>query len=128
MDRKEPEIVIEGIEEVIKKDLKKHQAILERSKLELIAYKNSRSHEIQKKKKWKSHIGGGKFNDDALRESMDQIAINIRHMSDKVDLTNEAIKHHTEIVDTLIEQLDNQMKGLKTLAKYRKEHQDASSN
>ena len=128
MDRKEPEIVIEGIEEVIKKDLKKHQGILERSKIELISYKNARSHEIQKKKKWKSHIGGGKFNDDALRNSMDQIAINIRHMSDKVDLTNEAIKHHTEIVDTLTEQLESQYKGLKVLAKYRKEHQDAANN
>lgn len=126
MDRKEPEIVIEGIEEVIKKDLKKFQGILEKNKLDLIAFRNARSHEIQKKKNWKSHIGGGKFNDDALRESMDQIAVNIRHMSDKVDLTNKAIKHHTEIVDTLTEQLENQMKGLKVLAEYRE--QNASNN
>jgi hypothetical protein len=128
MDRKEPEIVIEGIEEVIKKDLKKFQGLLEKDKLDLIAYKNARSHEIQKKKKWKSLIGGKKYNDDALRDSMDQIAINIRHMSDKIDLTNKAIKHHTEIVDTLTEQLENQYKGLKVLAEYRKEHKDASYN
>lgn len=122
MDRKEPEIVIEGIEEVIKKDLKKYQEILERNKLELIAYRNARSHEIKKKKHYKNLIGGGKYNDDSLRESMNQIAINIRHMSDKVDLTEKAIKHHTEIVDTLTEQLENQMKGLKVLAKYREQN------
>lgn len=122
MDRKEPEIVIEGIEEVIKKDLKKYQEILERNKLELIAYRNARSHEIKKKKHYKNLIGGGKYNDDSLRESMNQIAINIRHMSNKVDLTEKAIKHHTEIVDTLTEQLENQMKGLKVLAKYREQN------
>ena len=120
MDRKEPEIVIEGIEEVIKRDLKKHQEILARSKLELISYRDARSHEIKKKKHYKSLIGGEKFNDDSLRESMNQIAVNVRHMSDKVDLTERAIKHHTEIVDTLAEQLENQMKSLKMLAEYRR--------
>ena len=122
MDRKEPEIVIEGIEEVIKNDLKKHQGILERSKLELISYKNARSHEIKKKKHYKSLIGGEKYNDGALKNSMDQIAVNIRHMSDKVGLTEEAIKHHTGIVDTLTEQLENQYKGLKTLSEYREQN------
>jgi hypothetical protein len=122
MDRKEPIIVIEGIEEVIKKDLKKHQEILKRSKFELIAYRNARSHEIKKKKHYKNLIGGGKYNDDSLRESMNQIAINIRHMGDKVDLTEKAIKHHTEIVDTLTEQLENQMKGLRMLAEYREQN------
>lgn len=120
MDRKEPEIVIEGIEEVIKRDLKKHQEILARSKLELISYRDARSHEIKKKKHYKSLIGGEKFNDDSLRESMNQIAVNVRHMSDKVDLTERAIKHHTEIVDMLAEQLENQMKSLKMLAEYRR--------
>jgi len=122
MDRKKPEIIIEGIEEVIKKDLKKHQGLLSRSNLELIAYRNARSHEIKKKKHYKNLIGGEKFNDDSLRASMNDIAINIRHMSDKVELTEKAIKHHTEIVDTLTEQLENQMKGLKVLAKYREQN------
>jgi hypothetical protein len=122
MDRKEPEIVIEGIEKVIKKDLKKFQGILERDKLDLIAFRGARSHEIKKKKHYKNLIGGEKFNDDALRESMSQIAINIRHMSDKVMLTEKAIEHHTEIVDTLTKQLENQMKGLKVLAEYREQN------
>lgn len=122
MDRKEPEIIIEGIEEVIKKDLKKFRGILEKDKLNLIAFRNARSHEIKKKKHYKNLIGGEKFNDDALKESMGQIAINIRHMSDKVMLTEQAIKHHTEIVDTLTGQLENQMKGLKVLAKYREQN------
>lgn len=119
MDRNNPRVVIEGLEEIIERDLEKHKGFLERSKLELLSYKQAVSHEIKRKKYYKSLIGGGKFNDEALQKSMNDIATNIRHMSDKVKLTNEAIVHHTEIVDTLTVQLKDQMAGLKELYKQR---------
>jgi hypothetical protein len=128
MDRNEPQIVVEGIEDVIKRDLQKHKGILERTKIELIAYRSARSHEVQKKKHYKSLIGGGKFNDTALKKSMGDISINIRHFSDKIKLTEDAITHHSLIVDTLTKQLEDQNKGLEALAKYRREHPDGNIN
>lgn len=109
----EPKIIIEGIDEIIKRDLEKHKAILERSKMELASYREARSHEIKKKKHYRKLIGNGKYNDDALKRSMNDIAINIRHMEDKVKLTNDAIAHHTLIVDTLTNQLKEYEKGMR---------------
>ena len=123
-----PEIVFEGFEEITKRDLEKHKALLARSKIELLAYREARSYEIKKKKHYISLIGGSKYNDDALRTSIDSIAVNIQHFSDKVKLTEEAIAHHTLIVDTLTKQLEEQYKGLEALAKYRKDHPNASNN
>ena len=48
---------------------------------------------------------GEKYDDDALRKSVEQQKVNIRHLQDKVKLTKEAIEHHTMIVDTLGQQL-----------------------
>ena len=128
MAHKDPEIVFEGMEIIIKRDLEKHKVLLITSNQELLAFRNARSHEIKRKKYYKSLIGGEKYNDDSLRRSMDDIAINIRHLSDKVKLSEDAIKHHTLIVDTLTEQLENQNRGLDALAKYRRDHPDASNN
>jgi hypothetical protein len=124
-NREEPQIFVEGIEEVIKRDLEKHKGLLEQTQRELDAYKQSRSHEIRRKKYYKSLIGGGKFDDDALRASMDDIASNIRHLSDKVDLSREKLEHHTLIVDTLTQQLEDQNKALAALAKYRRDQNGA---
>jgi hypothetical protein len=126
MDRN-PDIVIVGLEEIIKRDLEKHKTLLARSKIEMDSYKTAVSHEIKKKKHYKSLIGGEKYNDDSLRESMDMIAINIRHLSDKVKLSQEAIDHHTLIVDTLSKQLEDQYEGLKRLKKFREDN-NASAN
>lgn len=103
----DPKIFVRGIDKVIKKDLVKHQALLVRSKQELDAYKQARAHLIQRKKHYRSLKGGGKFDDKALQTSIDGMAIDLRHMSDKVDLSNKAIAHHTLIVDTLSLQLEN---------------------
>jgi len=128
MDRKAPELFIEGMEVIIKRDLEKHKVLLIRSNQELLSYRNARSHEVKRKKYYKSLIGGEKYNDDSLRRSMNDIVINIRHFSDKVKLSEDAIKHHTLIVDTLSKQLDDQNKGLDALAKYRRDHQNAANN
>lgn len=119
MEAKEPVIVIEGLEEIIKKDLERHKVLLTRSKVDLTAFKVAIAHQIKKKKHYKSLIGGGKFNDDSLRKSMTMIGIDIRHMSDKVKFAEEAVAHHGLIVDTLIAQLSEQYKKLVVLAEYR---------
>ena len=115
-----PKIYIEGIGSVIKQDLKKHKVLLQRSKTELLSYREARSHEIKKKKYYNTLIGGGKFDDESLRNSINDIGVNIRHMSDKVKLSEDAIKHHTLIVDTLTDQLDNYNKGMRELTKSRR--------
>ena len=119
MDPNEPIILVRGIDKVIKKDLQKHLALLDKSKVELLAYKEARSHEIKKKKYYRSLIGGDKYDDHALKNSMAQIAVNIRHMSDKIKLTQEAIAHHTLIVDTLTKQLEDYNETLNALASSR---------
>ena len=105
--RSDPVIRIKGIDKVIKLDLEKHKDLLERSKLELDSYRESVSHLIKRKKHYKSLLNGSKYSDEALRESMGMIAVDIRAMSDKVKLSQDAIDHHTLIVDTLSRQLDD---------------------
>lgn len=117
--REQPSIVIEGIEEVIKRDLSKHKMLLERSKIELIQYRQARTHEIKKKKHYRGLIGKGKYDDDSLEKSIGDIRTNIRHFSDKIKLTNDAIDHHTQIVETLTAQLEDQNNKLKDLATFR---------
>ena len=113
-------IIIKGIEKVIKRDLEKHKVLLERCQVELLGFRTAVSHEIKKKKYYKSLIGGAKFNDEALEKSMNMIAVNIRHMSDKAKTSKEAIAHHSLIVDTLTEQLQNQEEALRVLAEHHR--------
>jgi hypothetical protein len=115
----EPVMVVEGMEDIIKKDLGAHKIILERTQQELLAYRNAVSGEIQKKKYYLTLIGGDKFNDNSLRNSINDINVNIKHMSDKVKLSKDKIEHETLIVDTLTEQLANQNHNLQVLAKHR---------
>jgi hypothetical protein len=115
----EPVMVVEGMEDIIKKDLGAHKIILERTQQELLAYRNAVSGEIQKKKYYLALIGGEKFNDEALKSSINDINVNIKHMSDKVKLSKDKIEHETLIVDTLTEQLANQNHNLEVLAKHR---------
>ena len=117
-------IVIKGMEVIIKRDLEKHKALLERSNMDMLSFKGAVSHEIKKKKYYKSLLGGGKYDDEALATSMDMIAINIRHLSDKVKLSQDAIDHHRLIVDTLTKQLEDQNEALRAFA----EDKDANSN
>lgn len=117
-----PEVVVEGIEVVIERDLKKHQIILNRTKEERLAYLAARSHEIAKKKHYRKLIGGGKFNDDSLRMAIDQIRVNVQHFSDKIKLTDDKIEHETLIVDTLAKQLADQISSLEALTRWKISH------
>ena len=120
MPNREPMIVVKGLEDIIRKDLKKHQTLLERSKAELDAFRLAVSYQVKKKKYYKSLLGGGKYNDESLRKSMDMIVIDLRHMSDKVKLSEEAIAHHKLIVDTLSAQLEDQYKRLEMLVTHKR--------
>lgn len=106
-----PQILIKGIDKVIKRDLGKHKDMLQRAKLSLQAFKESVSHQIKKKKHYSSLVGGGKFKDQSLKDAIGMINIDIRAMSDKAQLAEEEIKHHTLIVDTLTDQLDSYYKN-----------------
>jgi len=116
------DIVIEGIEDIIERDLEKHKAILDRTIIEVQAFKQARSHEIKKKKHYVGLIGGGTYNDVSLQRSINDIAVNIRHMSDKVTTGEEIVKFEKHIVETLTGQLKEQREGLVYLAQYRREH------
>lgn len=103
--RKDPEIFIEGIDKVIRLDLGKHKELLARTQVDLEAFNVAVAHESGRKRHYYRLIGGGKYNDDALRSSVADIRVNIRHLSDKAKLAVDKIAHHTLIVDTLTEQL-----------------------
>lgn len=118
---KTPFVVIEGIEEITKRDLAKHRALIIQTQAELDAYRQARSHEIKRKKHYRLLIGGGKFNDDALRRSMQDIAVNIRHMSDKCQAAEQKLKHHQHIVEVLTGQLETHEKQMKILRQSRLE-------
>lgn len=118
MESNRPNIFIRGIDKVIKKDLQKHKDLNARCKQNLDAYRTAVSHQVKKKKHYKSLIGGGKFDDDALRDSMDMISIDIRHHSDKVHQTQEEMKHHTLIIDTLSKQLEEYNSNKQSIDEY----------
>lgn len=103
--RKDPEIFIEGIDVVIKLDLGKHKEMLAQAQVERVSFQEARDHESKRKRHYYRQIGEGKYNDDALLAAVKDIRINIRHLSDKVKLSNDKIDHETLIVDTLTAQL-----------------------
>lgn len=107
MEANSPQILIKGIDKVIKRDLAKHKDMLLRAGSSLRSFKQAVSHLIKRKKHYSSLIGEGKFNNNSLKGSISMINIDIRAMSDKVKLAEEEIEHHTLIVDTLTEQLNS---------------------
>lgn len=103
--REDPQVFIEGIDEVIKLDLAKHKELLRQTKGDLDAYVEAANHESKRKRYYYRLIGKGKFDDDSLRQSVKDIRINIRHLTDKVDAAKEKMRHHQLIIDTLTKQL-----------------------
>lgn len=118
----QPFIVLEGIEEITKRDLAKHQELIVQTQAELSSYRMARSHEVKKKRHYRSLIGGGKYSDVALQQAIQGININIRHMSDKVKAAEEKLKHHQLIVETLSAQLKEQEQLLRMVRQTREIH------
>jgi len=115
--RIEPEIFLEGIDEVIKKDLGRHRELLARTRIEMASWRQAVKHESAKKRHYYRLIGKGKYDDDSLRNSVADIRINIRHLSDKVEAAELKIAHHTEIIDTLAQQLEDYDRQAERVAK-----------
>jgi len=103
--RKDPEVFLEGIDKVIRLDLGKHKELLAQAQTDLRTFQQARDHESARKRHYYRQIGGGKYDDDALKRSVADIRINIRHLSDKAKLAADKIDHHKLIVDTLTGQL-----------------------
>jgi hypothetical protein len=100
-----PDVFVEGIDERIRLDLEMHKDLLFRRQLDKQAWHEAVGHHIAKKKHYSGLLGGGKYDDAALQESIKDININITHLQQKVKLAKDAIEHETLIVDTLTEQL-----------------------
>lgn len=115
MDRKDPEIFLEGIDEVIKRDLAKHKELLGQTLREIEAFHNAAKHESSRKRYYYRQIGKGKFDDAALRGSVTDIRTNIRHLNDKEKLAKEKAEHHRLIIKTLTEQLEDYNKTYASL-------------
>jgi len=119
MDRNTPEIVIEGMEDIIKMDLDKHKGLLVQTKLDLAAFREAKGHESRKRIHYKNLVKDGKYNKAAMERAIEQCVINIRHLGDKAKLAQEKIQHHDMIVAELEVGLANQMLGLKHLEAQR---------
>lgn len=117
-----PEIVVEGLEDIIERDRLKHLQLRDRTHQELQAFRAARSHEIKKKKFYVAHQDDKKYDKRAMRRAIKDINTNIRHWSDKCSQSDEKLAHHTLIVDTLTKQLAEQNMSLKRLAAWRREH------
>jgi hypothetical protein len=100
-----PDVFVEGIDERIRLDLEMHKDLLSRRQFDKLAWHEAVGHHIAKKKYYSSLLGEGTYDDDALKESLKDINININHLQQKVKLAKDAIEHETLIVDTLTEQL-----------------------
>lgn len=107
-----PQVITIGIDEVIERDLGKHKELLEQSKIRLLTYREAQSHQVQKKRHYAKLLGGGTYDDEALKASITMINTDVRAMADKCKLSEEEIAHHTLIVDTLTEQLANYHKAI----------------
>lgn len=119
--RADPQIVIEGMEEILERDLAKHRGIVEQTKIELDAFLDARSYEVRKKKHYRSLVNAGEYDETAMEAAIAQIDVNLRHMADKAKLSREKVAHYQEIVDRLEEELADQYKGLKYLSEQRRD-------
>ena len=105
--RKEVEIFIEGVDVIIRLDLGKHKEMLAQSNADIVSFRDAATHESKRKKHYYRLIGGGKYDDDALRRSVKDIRQNINHLTGKADQAKKKSEHHTLIVDTLTAQLQD---------------------
>jgi len=80
--------------------------MLTQTNAELLSFREAAAHESKRKRHYYRLIGGEKYDDDALRRSVDEIRTNIVHLTRKAEAAEDKIEHHTFIVDTLTEHLE----------------------
>lgn len=118
-ENEDPFVVVEGIENKMEQDLLKHRSLIGQSRRDKVAWKEALSHEVAKKRHYKTLIGGGKYNDEALETAREQMNINIRHFQDKVEGAEKKIEWHKNIVKKLETDLKNQRALLEKLRLYK---------
>jgi len=114
---KRGDIFIEGIDVLIKRDLEKHQSLLEKNNLDIQALEYARTNEIGRKKFYNTQKGKKNYDDDAMDSAIQQMVINIRHISDRITIAKQMRAQNTQIVDTLSDQLKNYYIGLAAKSK-----------
>jgi len=110
-------VVIEGMEVVIERDLKRHELILSQARKDYSKFREAVSYEIRKKRHYSELIRQGKYQRKAMETAINDINVNIRNMQDKAGLSEQKIKFEENIVETLTRQLEDQKKSLKLLNK-----------
>ena len=115
-----PVVVVEGMEDVISRDLEKHKAELARTFTEVRAFREAKRHEAKKRRKYAQLAEAGKFDADSMRRSLVDIDVNLKHFSDRIEACEAHIVFEKNIVATLTDQLLVQNKALASLAKYRR--------
>lgn len=117
-----PVVVLEGMEDVIERDLDKHKVELERTKTELEAFREAKRHECRKRKSYEQHLKAGRFDTPSMERALVDIDVNVKHMEGRISACEAHIKFEENIVATLTGQLTEQNKSLALLADYRREN------
>ncbi len=120
------DIVIEGIDIIIQRDLDKHKSLLEMNNLNIQSFEGARSNEINKKRFYGEQKGKRKYRDKDMDIAIEQMTKNINHLSRRITVTMELRKENTIIVDTLTEQLKQYYINLKKLSEAQKQELNAN--
>lgn len=121
-------MVVEGLEIIIERDLNKHRGIVKQTKEEIRAFREARSHLVRRKQHFKGLMNSPKYNAESMKIARDNINIDIRHFTDKLNAAQEKLEFNQNIVDVLAKQLAEHNEALKTLAEHRKKELDGLNN
>lgn len=113
---KRGDVFVKGIDVIIRRDLDKHKDLLDRDNLNIQAFHEARSTEINRKRFYGEQKGKRNYDDEAMDKAIEQMNENIKNLSIKIALCEESKKTNTQIVDTLSNQLVEYEKGIKELA------------
>jgi len=117
MLEKRGDIFIEGIDVIIRRDLDKHGALLEKNQLDIQALQRARSNEIDRKRFYGDQKGKRKYRDDAMDIAIKQMNTNIAGLSVKIKQAEDMKVENTIIVDALSKQLKDYDLGIREMAK-----------
>jgi hypothetical protein len=115
MEASRGDIVIQGMDIIIKRDLDKHKSLLDKNNLDIQFLQDARSNEIKRRKFYNSQKGKRKYSDDAMDTAIEQMRLNIERYSSQLKGLNEQKDFNTNIVDTLTNQLNEYYKSLTKL-------------
>ena len=112
MVAKRGDTFIEGIDVIIKRDLDKHQSLLDKNNMDIQSLTFARQGEIDRKRFYNEQKGKRKYKDDAMDKAISQMVVNIAHLSNQIFKTKEHRVQNAHIVDTLTAQLADYNKSL----------------